>query len=159
MDVLGLLERDHRRTRHDVDELASLVADGSSDDQVPARTIALVRSMRLQMAAEERVVYQTALSLDGPSREAAIAGRIHHELLGRVLDRLETTQPGPDGELAAVLRVLVGLVELHLQRLEEDLLFPHLRADLTPDERASLGAALIAEREHLRSAAGLRGAT
>jgi hypothetical protein len=154
LDILALILADHDEAALALDQLLALVERPDPGADVTARTTAIIDLLRLHMAAEQRVLYQTALSLEGPLHEAAIAGAIEHDLIERVLARLEVALAAGNGELRAVVRVLVDLVRQNGRRREEETMFPRLREDLTIDERAALGLALLAEKERLRRSDG-----
>jgi hypothetical protein len=150
LDILTLIQADHDEAAVALAQLMALVERPGPGADVAACTAVVIDLLRLHMAAEERVLYQTALSLEGPLHESAIAGAIEHDLIERVLVRLEEATPSRNGELRAVVRVLVDLVHLNGRRREEEIMFPRFREDLTTDERAALGLAHLAEKERLR---------
>jgi len=153
MDVLDIIESDHDAIETLIDMLEA-VADSSADRDI-ARAAELgqqlATELQLHVLSEEHVVYRACQHADPALRDHALTGGHHHLIIDTMLGEVRSLRPGADGKLRAAVRVLRDVFRRHARDDEQGRVFPILRAALSDEERATLGQAMLAERERIRS--------
>lgn len=141
IDVVGLLERDHREVER---MLASLVeSEPGSDRETLVRQLAAALSLHMQF--EEEHLYPVVEDFDA---EAAEEANVEHQLAREGLQRLQEFVDAPG--FGAAVEMLTGGIEHHVKD-EETKVFPMLRERADADRLSSLANTLLDEKR----AAGL----
>jgi hemerythrin superfamily protein len=137
LDVIEILERDHREMEQMFSELETL--RGASTDEAKSRRKALTDQVTIELVrhsvAEEVLVYPQVE--DKVSAEEAEHAREEHaeaeETLHR-LEKLDADDPAFDDELAT----LMAEIRHHIED-EEGQMFAHMRQAIDADELRKLG--------------------
>jgi hemerythrin superfamily protein len=137
LDVIEILERDHREVEQMFSELETL--RGASTDEAKSRRKALTDQVTIELVrhsvAEEVLVYPQVE--DKVSAEEAEHAREEHaeaeETLHR-LEKLDADDPAFDDELAT----LMAEIRHHIED-EEGQMFAHMRQAIDADELRKLG--------------------
>jgi hemerythrin superfamily protein len=137
LDVIEILERDHREVEQMFSELETL--RGASTDEAKSRRKALTDQVTIELVrhsvAEEVLVYPQVE--DKVSAEEAEHAREEHaeaeETLHR-LEKLDADDPAFDDELAT----LMAEIRHHIED-EEGQMFTHMRQAIDADELRKLG--------------------
>jgi hypothetical protein len=138
MDILKLIETDHKKAKKIVKQLEKLA------DKPSAKTTTLARELwvevKVHAQAEEKILYTACQEKNETLRDFALEGHHEHRLLDEMLDVLVLTRSGPDGEFKAALSVVQELLEHHAEEEEEKEMFPKLRRAFKKEDRELLGA-------------------
>ena len=138
IDVIELLERDHRRINGLVEEL------DATDDPAQIRHLYLriVEELSAHEAVEQAVLFpafRAAFAADG---DDTLSHRIgEHEELNEMLAEMRTLAPDSFGFIKRGSALLLELKGHFL--IEEETVFARLRRELTPDALVELGGALM----------------
>ena len=138
IDVIELLERDHRRINGLVEEL------DATDDPAQIRHLYLriVEELSAHEAVEQAVLFpafRAAFAADG---DDTLSHRIgEHEELNEMLAEMRTLAPDSFGFIKRGSALLLELIGHFL--IEEETVFARLRRELTPDALVELGGALM----------------
>jgi hemerythrin superfamily protein len=137
LDVIEILERDHREVEQMFSELETL--RGASTDEAKSRRKALTDQVTIELVrhsvAEEVLVYPQVE--DKVSAEEAEHAREEHAEAEQTLHRLEkldADDPAFDDELAT----LMAEIRHHIED-EEGQMFAHMRQAIDADELRKLG--------------------
>jgi hypothetical protein len=140
-DVVDLIMQDHREVERLFDELKQ------NPDKRPNLLPVLTTLLTAHSRAEEAEVYPVAAAEAGEKEEISHSQQEHIEA-DQLLAKLAKTDPdSPDFDKA--LQNLVDAVSHHVEE-EETKVLPGMRAGLSDERRAQLGAAFVASRkQHL----------
>ena len=139
MDVLAMLEADHRHVERLLDRLADSEAGPEREELV----VSLSKSLSAHMAFEEKSIYPLLLDLDAEMTEEA---EIEHGLARNGLDRMSQLTDVP-GFGAALDMVKAGIAH-HVEDEEEEA-FPLLRDRCDEELRQQLGEQLEQAKREL----------
>jgi iron-sulfur cluster repair protein YtfE (RIC family) len=140
VDLIALLEDDHRR----IEQIIHRLENVEVDERAPLVEV-LTRELRVHMTVEEDLVYPAiAAAVD---RQGAEESRAEHKLLREVLGHVMALSPGKPGFSGAIAMLKAG-VQHHVGE-EEDDGFPRLREALDEAQYAELGERVASTKAEL----------
>jgi hypothetical protein len=134
-DILDMLEKEH-------DEMRALLAD-LQDTEGEADRKSLVQKIKLalipHMKAEEKVVYGAVIALNEELAQTdGHEGHLEHEWTLKTLERLGGIADANSPEHRAASKVLMDLVEHHIQE-EESNIWTDVADHFSDEDRARMG--------------------
>lgn len=139
MNALELLKQQHR----EVETLFDRIEDEDDSRARKQLVSELAKTLRAHTTIEEKIFYpasQKTLTGDDEQEKRLLEFYEEHGLVATALDKLVNTQPSDD-RFAARLKVLVELLNQHIEEEEHDL-FPALEAEMGSDQLDRLGTQL-----------------
>lgn len=135
-DILSLIEDHHDMLRESIEVVKD---EDESDDEKIKHLSRFISGLRMHSKAEEQTLYDTLIDVKDVRREF-LEAQTEHSLADHLTEEIETLGfPDEwDDEIAAKGKVLVELVEHHMEE-EEDQIFSDTKEHLTRDEMVSLG--------------------
>lgn len=148
MDILKLIEQDHRYVKNLFREVSRHAEDAGETEKLVTE---LITEILLHSKSEEKALYRACKEKEGKLRNFAYEGHVEHKLLEIALKRLSTVQPAPDGEFRALVKVARDLFLHHAVEEEEKEIFPKIKKNFSKAERREMGAYMLEVKETLRA--------
>lgn len=148
MDILKLIEKDHKNVKKIIKQLEPLADKPTHEAE--KLTQELFIELLLHAKSEEKALYLMCEKENEKFRDFALEGFIEHKLIEDTLKKLLSIKPGGNGEFKALLTVTKELVEHHAEEEEEEEMFPKLRRNFSDEERAEMGQNMLEAKEILR---------
>ncbi|MBI5089329.1 MAG: hemerythrin domain-containing protein [Actinobacteria bacterium] len=143
IDVIELLERDHRM----LDELVAELDDAEDTDAIRHVFLRIVEALSAHEVVEHDVLYPAYRAAFGADDDETLSHRMaEHEELNELLAEMRGL--APDG-FAFLKRGSALLLEMqgHFQA-EEETVFARMRRDMSPELLADLGRQAVVAKSH-----------
>jgi hemerythrin superfamily protein len=143
IDVIELLERDHRL----IDGLAEQLDTTNDPAEIRRLFLRIVEELSAHEAVEQEIVFPAFRARCDESGEHTLAHRMgEHEELNGLLAEMRSLAPDC---FAFIKRGSALLLEVKSHfMIEEESVFARIRASLSADELAELGARALAVKQH-----------
>jgi hypothetical protein len=140
VDLIALLEEDHRRIEQIIDRLET-VEEGERGPFVDM----LTHELRVHLTVEEDLVYEAVAEV--VDAQHAEEGRAEHKLVREALGHVMALSPGKPG-FSGAIAMLKAVVQHHVEE-EEDDAFPRLREALDDRSYLELGERVASTKAEL----------
>jgi hemerythrin superfamily protein len=146
MDAIALLTADHNRVRGLFTRFKD-AQEGEETEPMAALATEIMTELDVHATIEEELFYPWARGLSDEIAETVDEGVEEHHVVKVLMGEIQQLEPGDD-QWKAKLTVLIENVEHHAEE-EESEMFPKIRSNSSPDDRAALAERLEARKAEL----------
>jgi hemerythrin-like domain-containing protein len=146
-DILDTLKREHDEVKELLAELQKAESGSQRGRLVEKIKAALVPHTK----AEEKAVYARVIALrDKDAQTDGHEGYVEHELANKTLARLAAMRGSNSAEHQALAKVLMELVEHHIEE-EESNVWNDVRENFSNEDRFEMNVDFLAEKARVRA--------
>ena len=142
MTIYEVLKADHQRMRALLERIDTLEVTEEASRLAAFQELQVL--LRSHAQAEAQVFY-AALEVDPRTAEAGRQGQVEHEMLARLVERLESLDTA-ERQWVATFAVLRAQLEHHIQE-EETEIFPQARRVIPQSQEQEMAERLVEEEE------------